>query len=333
MTGRLLAAVLVVLAAAGGAVYWFAFRADDEPAAFQGYMEGNLVYMAPEEGGRIERLAVEVGDGVAEGQFLFNLESSVQIAQRNEAEARLRQAEAQLANLKEALQRPEQIAVLKAQEARAQAQLQLSRNEFERQQMLFQKGITAKAQLDQARSAFDRDTAALEEARRQIQAAQLAGRSAEIEAAEASVRAAEAMVRQAETRVAKRRVAAPASARVQDIYFRPGEVVNAGQPVLSLLPPANLRVRFYVPEPVLSTLSLGQTVLIACDSCGEGYRAKIAFISREAEYTPPIIFSERERAKLVFRLEARPTEELTLPVGLPVTVRPLEAPPTASRSP
>ena len=85
------------------------------------------------------------------------------------------------------------------------------------------------------------------------------------------------------------------------MFFRAGEVVNAGQPVLSLLPPQNLRLRFYVPEPVLATFALGQTVAVACDSCPAGIEAKVSFISREAEYTPPVIFSEQERAKLVFR--------------------------------
>ena len=325
--------VLAVLAAAGGAAYRYVGRDADETTAFQGYMEGNLVYMAPEEGGRIERLAVEVGDAVAQGQFLFGLESSVQIAQRNEAEARLRQAEAQLANLKAAQQRPEQIAVLRAQVERARANLALSRNEFERQKALFQKGISAKAKLDEAGSAFERDKAMLEEAERQIQAAQLAGRSAEIDAAEAFARASEAMLRQAETRVAKREVSAPTAARVQDIYFRAGEVVNAGQPVLSLLPPANLRVRFYVPESVLSTISLGQTVALRCDACPDDLRAKVSFLSREAEYTPPVIFSDKERAKLVFRAEAKPIGGFDLPIGLPVSVAPLDAPPTASRAP
>jgi len=296
-------------------------------------MEGNLVYMAPEESGRIERLEVEAGDLVSEGQLLFALESSVQIAQRNEAEARLRQAEAQLANLKAAQQRPEQIAVLRAQVERARANLDLSKNEFERQKTLYQKGISAKARLDQAESAFERDKAALDEAQRQILAAQLGGRSAEIDAAEAFARAAEAMLRQTETRVAKRRVSAPVAARVQDIYFRAGEVVNAGQPVLSLLPPANVRVRFYVPEPVLSTLSLGQTVAIRCDSCADDLRAKIVFLSREAEYTPPVIFSDKERAKLVFRAEAKPLGAVELPIGLPVSVMPLDLAPTASRQP
>jgi HlyD family secretion protein len=325
-------AVLAVLLVAAGGTYWFMVRGGDEPLTFQGYVEGNLVFMAAEEGGRLERLEVEAGDQVAEGQLLFALESSMQVAQRNEAEARWRQAQAQLENLNAAQQRPEQVAVLRAQEERARAQLQFSKNEFERQQMLFQRGIAAKAQLDQARSAFDRDTAAVEEARRQIDAAQLSGRAGEIGGAEAAARAAEASFRQAETKVAKRRVSSPAAARVQDVYFRAGEVVNAGQPVLALLPPANLKVRFYVPETLLSTLSLGQTVPVACDSCGEGFRAKITFISREAEFTPPVIFSEQERAKLVFRVEARPlATDIRLPIGLPVTVAPLEPAQTSGR--
>ena len=318
-------AVLVALALLLGGAYWYLTRDEDGTGTFQGYVEGNLVFMAPEEGGRIERLEVEAGDQVTEGQLLFALESSVQQAQRNEAEARYRQAQAQLANLKAALQRPEQVAVLRAQEERARASLDLSRSEYQRQQTLFQRGYSAKARLDQAEAAFERDRAALEEVSRQIQAAQLSGRSGDIEAAEAAARAFEAMLRQVETRVAKRRVVAPGVARVQDVYFRAGEVVNAGQPVLALLPPANLRLRFHVPEPVLSTLSLGDTVAVTCDSCGEGIRARITFISREAEFTPPVIFSEQERAKLVFRVEARPLDaDVRLPIGLPVSVSPPE---------
>jgi HlyD family secretion protein len=321
---RILVAVALLAAIAGGA-YWYMISQNEGPTSFQGYVEGNLVFMAPEEGGRIERLAVEAGDTVADGQFLFALEASVQEAQRNESEARLRQAQAQLENLKAAQQRPEQIAVLRAGQERAQAALELSRTELQRQQTLFQRGYSARARLDQAEASFERDKAALEEAASQIKAAQLSGRSAEIEAAEATVRVYEALLRQAETRLAKRRVAAPAAARVQDVYFRAGEVVNAGQPVLSLLPPANLRLRFYVPELLLSTMALGQIVTVTCDSCGEAFRARVSFISSEAEYTPPVIFSEEERAKLVFRVEARPLDaELRLPIGLPVSVAPPE---------
>jgi HlyD family secretion protein len=322
-TARLI--VFAVLLLAGGAAAWFFWPQSDDTIRFQGYVEGYLVFMAPEEGGRIEELTVDSGDRVAEGTMLFRLDASVQSAQRNEAAAKLQQTRAQLANLEAALRRPEEIAVLEAQEERAQAQLGLSQAELDRQRTLFERGIAAKAQYDQARTAFERDKAALAEVQRQIDAGQIAGRSGEIGAAEAAVQANEAALMQAETRLAKRQVKAPSDAQVQDVYFRAGETVNAGQPVLALLPPANRRIRFYVPEPLLATIALGQTVGLSCDSCKDGLQARISFISSEAEFTPPVIFSEQERAKLVFRAEARPDAAMNLPIGLPVSVAPVPA--------
>ncbi|MPR10353.1 HlyD family secretion protein [Microvirga tunisiensis] len=324
-TARLI--VFAVLLLAGGAAAWFFWPKSDDTIRFQGYVEGYLVFMAPEEGGRIEELTVDSGDRVAEGTMLFRLDASVQSAQRNEAAAKLQQTRAQLANLEAALRRPEEIAVLEAQEERAQAQLGLSQAELDRQRTLFERGIAAKAQYDQARTAFERDKAALAEVQRQIDAGQIAGRSGEIGAAEAAVQANEAALMQAETRLAKRQVKAPSDAQVQDVYFRAGETVNGGQPVLALLPPANRRIRFYVPEPLLATIALGQTVGLSCDSCKDGLQARISFISSEAEFTPPVIFSEQERAKLVFRVEARPLDGANLPIGLPVTVTPAEPEP------
>jgi HlyD family secretion protein len=323
MKRRLVVAALAVLLLAGGAGAWFLLRPRQHDTGFQGYVEGYLVFMAPEDGGRIERLAVDAADRVTEGQLLFWLESAMQVAQRSEAEARLHQARAQLADIQAALQRPEQIAVLRAQEERAKAQLTLSQTELDRQRTLFERGIAAKAQFDQARTAFERDRAALEEAQRLIEAGQIAGRTAEIRAADAAVQAAEAALTQAETRLARRRVVAPAAAQVEDVYFRAGETVNAGQPVLALLPPDNRRIRFYVPEPRLATLALGASVGVSCDSCPAGLQARISFIAREAEFTPPVIFSEEERAKLVFRVEARPLDGADLPIGLPVSVTPI----------
>jgi len=320
--GRLVGLIALLLIGAGAA--WFYGRPRESAVRFQGYVEGYLVLMAPEDGGRIERLAVDSGDRVTAGQLLFTLESSMQIAQRDEAEAKLHQARAQLADLQAALRRPEEIAVLEAQEERARAQLDLSRAELDRQRALFERGIAAQAQYDQARTAFERDKAALQEVTRQIQAGQIAARSAEIGAAKAAVQAAEAALRQTEARLARRQVSAPADAQVQDVYFRAGETVNAGQPVLALLPPGNRRIRFYVPEPLLATMALGQTVGLSCDGCEAGLQARVSFISGEAEFTPPVIFSEQERTKLVFRIEAKPLDGAGLPIGLPVTVTPAE---------
>ncbi|MCB8819365.1 HlyD family secretion protein [Microvirga rosea] len=317
---RLLALGAILLLAGTGTAFWLYGWKSQDPNRFQGYVEGYLLFLGPEEGGRIDRLTVEAGNQVKAGQLLFGLDATMQAAQRSEAEARWHQAKAQLANLQAALQRPEEIAVLRAQEERAKAQLDLSQAELERQQALYTRGIAAKAQFDQAKTAFERDKAALQEVQRQILAGQIIGRAAEIRAAEAAVGAAEAALHQAETRLAKRQVSAPADGQVQDVYFRAGETVNPGQPVLALLPPGNRRIRFYVPEPRLGAFALGQTVGVTCDGCPEGLTAKIVFMSGSAEYTPPVIFSEQERAKLVFRLEAQPLGDASLPLGLPVGV-------------
>jgi HlyD family secretion protein len=323
---RILIRLIVVAAVAGlGVAGWFALRPRPLAPGFQGYVEGYLVYMGAEDGGRIVSSKAEPGEQVQPGQFLFALDPSVQEAQKREAEARLNQMRAQLANLESAVQRPEQIAILKSQEERAKAQLDYSRTDLDRQRTLFLRGYSAQARLDQAESAFERDKAALAEVQNAIAAGEIAGRQGEIRAAEGAMRMAEAALAQAETRLAKRRVSAETAGVVQDVFFRAGEVVMAGQPVLSLLPPGNRRIRFYVPEPVLATIALGAPVAVTCDSCPTGLAGKISFIAQEAEYTPPVIFSREERRKLVFRVEAQLAGDSALPLGLPVTVLPTGA--------
>jgi len=272
----------------------------------QGYIEGDLLLVGAESAGRIIELTVDAGSKVEANTHLFALDEEQEKAARDEAAAKLE-------DLKAAGQRPEQIAVLEAAVSRAKAALDLSRTDLDRQTALFQKGYSSEARLQQAQGAFDRDQAALQEANRQVKAGELVGRDAAIAAAEASLQG-------AEKALMKRRVSAPVAAGVEDIYFRAGEVVAAGQPVLALLPPGNRKVRFYVPEPSLSVLRLGQSVTVQCDRCSD-LKATLTFISNEAEYTPPVIFSKEERGKLVFRAEARLTNGEALPLGLPVSVR------------
>jgi HlyD family secretion protein len=104
--------------------------------------------------------------------------------------------------------------------------------------------------------------------------------------------------------------------------YRSGEWVPAGSPVVRMLPPENIKVRFFVPEAVLSSLSLGHKVAIRCDSCAADISASIRYISNQAEYTPPIIYSNDTRSKFVFMVEARPqpADAVKLHPGQPVQV-------------
>jgi HlyD family secretion protein len=291
-----------------------------ESPTLQGWVEADLIFIGPDEAGRIETLSVREGDSVKLEAPLFILDADLQVSDLKAAVASVAEARARLARLEAAQQRKEEIAVLEAQERRAEAALALSTSELERQRTLAQRGIASKAALDTATANFDRDRAALEEIRRQIQVARLAAREEDIAAAREALRAAEARRAAAETRLARRRVASPAAGVVQQVYFRPGEVVPAGRPVLALLPPGNIKIRFFVPEPTLPRVALGDRVAVTCDGCPDNLAARIDFIARTAEFTPPVIYSREERAKLVFLVEARPDQPEVLRVGQPVSV-------------
>jgi len=298
-------------------------RSVQQPS-FQGYMEGELILIGPEEGGRISRLFVKQGEDVEKGHILFELNSTYERAQRQQAASVLKQAEAELRNLQSEQMRAPEISVLEARKRSAHAALELSREDLERKAQLYRRRVIAKAQLDVAQAAFDRDQAAFEAASREIDVAHLSARQQMVKAALAKVTAAEAALRQVDIRLDKRKIKSPQSGRIEEVNFRAGEVVTPGQPVIALLPPENIKVRFFVPEPDLSGLNIGTVVGISCDGCADNLKARIDFVAQNAEFTPPIIYGPKERAKLVFRVEARAVEKsLGLVPGQPVTVTPV----------
>jgi HlyD family secretion protein len=138
--------------------------------------------------------------------------------------------------------------------------------------------------------------------------------------AQAALRSAEARLNSARTRLDRRRVVSPVTGSVQEIYFRVGEMVQAGRPIVSLLPPENVRVRFFVPQAVLPQVHIGDRIAINCDGCAQGLMARVNFVSAQAEFTPPIIYSLEERARLVFRIEATPERPADVRVGQPVSI-------------
>jgi len=317
---RRVALLLAGLAAIAFAIVLMTYPANQD-AEFPGYMEADLVLVGSEQGGRVSSLSVEEGASVKQGDPIFVLESEEQEASVAAARSRLQESEARLADAKAELQRPDEIHVLEAALAQTQAMLQVATNNLERAQSLFDKGWTTKAQLDDALAQHDRNQAAVVEAEKRITAAKLPGRSDMIAAAAANAEAARHALTEAEKNLGKRKVFAPANGTVEEVYFRPGEVVNSGQAVIALLPPRNLKVRFFVAEPVRAGLQVDQSVGVSCDGCPPDLHAKISFIAREAEFTPPVIFSREQREKLVYLVEARPDGlAAKLTAGQPVTV-------------
>ncbi len=287
----------------------------------QGYVEGDFLRIGPEVAGRIQSVSVSPGDDVARGQLLFALDPAMLQAARDQMAAELTRAEAVAADLATG-SRPEELEVLRARRDAAAAALTLSEAELTRQQVLLTKGNTPKSTVEAARAARDRDRASLAETDAALAVGGLGGRAGARQAAAAAVGAARAALDEADLKLARARVPAPESGRITDHFHEPGEWVAAGAPVLELLPPANIKVRFFVPEALLSMLRLGAPVTITCDGCPVT-PAQVSFIASQAEYTPPVIYSREIRAKLVFAAEALPDDPTSagLHPGQPVDVR------------
>ena len=294
----------------------------EKPAndTWQGYIEGEYALIASPYAGQLQKLYVRRGDSVDSGRPLFALEQESERAARTEAEQRLNAAAARLENL-QAARRPAEIDALRAEVTQAKAALGLSSSQLAQQQKLFKEGFIAQARLDEAQAARARDAARAAEAEAQLRSAlQPVGREAERRAAEGDAAGAQAALAQAALRLEQKSVAAPVSGMVQDTFFVEGEWVPAGRPVVSLLPPGNVKARFYVPEPALASLQAGKALEIRCDGCPAPLAAKVSFVSTQAEYTPPVLYSKESRAKLLFLVEAR-LEGASLRPGQPVDVR------------
>ena len=233
---------------------------------YQGWVEANLIFVGPDEAGRVETLAVREGDPITKDAPLFTLDSELQ--------------QADVAML--------ETAVLNAKQA------------FDRAQQLLKTAAGTQKNYDDA---------------------------------EAALRTAQARLNSARTRLNRRSIKSPVTGTVQQVYFRPGELVPAGRPIVALLTPGNVKVRFYVPEATLPRITYGDLVNVRCDGCAGGLTAKISFIAKTAEFTPPVIYSTEERSKLVFLVEALPDQPDKLRVGQPlnVTLAAKEAQPKEAR--
>jgi HlyD family secretion protein len=226
---------------------------DDNKQVLQGWVEANLVFVSPDEQGRIEAEKVREGDHVKQGELLFTLDDDLQLAD-----------------------------------------------------------------VDVKRAALTNATQAFDRAQQLVKTA--SGTKKDYDDAEAALRQARANLDASETRLARRQVFSPATGTIQEVYYRVGETVPPARPVIALLPPGNLKIRFFAPETLLPEVEYGQTVSVTCDGCAQGLTAKVSFIAKSAEYTPPVIYSREERAKLVYLIEALPAQPDKFRVGQPVTV-------------
>lgn len=314
-------AMLRMCAVCASCVIVLAACSSRDPDAFSGYAEGDFVYVAPAVGGRLLTVDVVRGQRVDKGALLFRLEPEVETYERAAAAARAESAAAQTSNLRKG-KRADEIRAIEQQLQQARASLELSTRELQRSDALVKQGFLSPLKLDELRAARERDVARVAEVQAQLATARLASRPDEIAAAEAEQRAAENELGVMRWREQQTQGVAPAAGIVQDVMYRKGEWVTQGAPVIALLPDGAVKLRFFVPQAALARIQPGTSVSWSCDGCPSGQNATVRFISTQAEFTPPVIYSNESRAKLVFMVEAQPTGDASmLRPGQPIDVR------------
>ena len=295
----------------------------DTGSTYQGYVEGEFVHVAAPVAGRLEHLHVERGRTVEVAAPLFDLESTDEAAAVRQADESMRASQAQLTDLQSG-KRSQEIEVTQAQLEQAQALEAQSASALARDTAQFDAGGISRGDLEATRAKHDVDAARVRELSGQLGVSRLAARPDQIRAQTAEVAANRAALERATWRHDQKLVVATRAGLVFDTLFREGEWVPAGSPVIRMLPQANVKVRFFVTEPETSRFQLGQELSVRCDGCSAVVPATLTYISTEPEYTPPIIYSNENRGKLVFMMEARPAAEgaTVLRPGQPVEVSP-----------
>ena len=320
---------LVPVLIIGLAVVAFFFRGYWLPgslgqANYLGYVEGETVMIAAPVAGRIAARSATKGARIRKGDPVFSLDTIAAAAEVAQAEAAIHTAEAQLANLLTGKREPE-LEAIRAQRREAEASLILARQELARALSLASSGTAPQTRLEQAQAAVAQYEARIAQFAATEEAGKLTGRDAEIDAARSQVKEAEAGAAQARQKLADLSPLSPVDSTVENTFFDVGEWVSAGQPVVSLLAPDNVTLRFFVPETALAKATPGAAIHFLCDGCGEARTARITHVAASPEFTPPVIYSQQARAKLVFLAEARPdAPDPMLRPGLPIEVEPLQ---------
>lgn len=291
------------------------------PEVLTGYVEGEPLYLAAPVAGTVTSMSVVRGQRVAAGAHLFVVDPQQTVSARDQAAAQVMAAQAQAVDARKG-QRPTELAVLDANIAAAEAKARDAEAALRRVSILAGKGFESKAALDDAQANAQFAAAAVTAARKQRDAAALGSRADQIRAADARVTEAQAGLAGADARLFDVAPTAPQAARVEDVFFQQGEWAPANQPILSLLPDARIKLRFFVPERSLAAYSIGAVVRFACDGCAKGLTAKVNYVAPRPEFTPPVIYSRGARDRLVYLVEAQPSALLN--PGQPVDVEPLK---------
>jgi HlyD family secretion protein len=287
---------------------------------YQGYLEGRFLGVASPQEGQLLTLQARRGDWVEAGAPLFALDPKPEADDLLQDKHNVESAQAKVDDLRKGL-RPSELAELQAQLDADNVLLKQANSEWERNVPLQKDGFVSANDFDRLRMTLDQTTAQTQRDAAQLATGELGAREDQIHQAVEDLAASEAVRDRTQWLLDQKTQTAPQAGYVQDTLFRVGERVEPGQPVVVLLPVAEIRARFYVPEPQINQVHAGSAVTVQLDGLAP-LQAKVSYISTQVEFTPPVIYSDSQNYKYVYLVEADldPAVARTLHVGQPAEV-------------
>jgi multidrug resistance efflux pump len=283
--------ITALLLALAGAAWWFFQRNGSGSPSVSGTIETDEIHVASRYGGRVEKVFVQEGDSLTNGQAIVQLEAAELCAQRDAAAALLAEWEAG--------PRREEIAAAKADWEALDAELELARADAKRARELFAQKTISETERDRAvsRALSLEKSAAAAKSRYDLL---LAGTRSE-KLAQGRARLAEI-----EAQLREMRITAPTNCVLEVLSVKVGDVLPPNREVAMLLLPQHLWVRVYVPEPWLGHIQLNQSVSVRVDAFADRqFSGRVEQIGRAAEFTPRNVQTVAERIKQVFGVKIR----------------------------
>jgi HlyD family secretion protein len=303
---------LAALMIAGAVALWWILRPAGLPpgiAAGNGRIEATEIDIATKTPGRIVEILAREGDFVQAGDVLARMDTQVLQARRAEAQAQVRQAQNAYMTAKSVVvQRENEFSASKAVVAQRHAELDAAAKRLKRSERLVGEGATPQQEVDD-------NTARVLGMRAAVVAtqAQVAAARAGIEAAKSRVVEAQSVIEASKATVTRlmadiddSELKAPLAGRVQYRVAEPGEVLEAGGRVLSLLDLGDVYMTFFLSTTAAGKIALGSDIRLILDAVPDYViPAKASFVASVAQFTPKTVETESERIKLMFRVRAR----------------------------
>ena len=332
MKKKIIIGFILLLALVASLVYFGQWRNRNRDLYYSGSIEATQHHLSFQVAGKVLKVFTDEGNAVSAGDILAELDIAELQARHDQAKANYDRSWAALnalsARLKEITtgNRPQDIARSRQAFLSSKAVMEEAKKNMIKYQRLYQNSIVSEKEWDTVRLRYEvalrdyeRGAEAYDLAREGSRLETIDAAQAEVRGAKAQLASAEAALQQAGIQLSYAQLQAPVGGIITSRNVEPGEVVTPAQDVMTMADLSTVDLKIFVDETEIGKVKPGQRVEVRVDTFPDKvYKGTVSYISPEAEFTPKMIQTRKERVKLVYLVKVSiPNPNLDLKSGMP----------------